>query len=106
MWVSQEAAFRSTDDWKDTTVIKEALTCGAVLGLDVGKFSHWACCVTRAGEVVASSMRAPNERPDSSQIRSSCSLSGPHGSPGSPLLAQLQKPDLDTPSSLAITSTG
>lgn len=62
MWVSQEAAFRSTDDWKDTTVIKEALTCGAVLGLDVGKFSHWACCVTRAGEWICNTFLDSLER--------------------------------------------
>ncbi len=39
MWVSQEAAFRSTDNWKDTTIIKQAVSCSAVLGLDVGKSS-------------------------------------------------------------------
>ena len=32
-------------------MIEEAFTCHAVLGLDVGKFSHWACLVTRAGEI-------------------------------------------------------
>ena len=32
-------------------MVKEALGCTAVLGLDVGKSSHWACLVTRAGEV-------------------------------------------------------
>lgn len=35
-------------------MVPEASTCSAVLGLDVGKFSHWACCVTREGEVVLS----------------------------------------------------
>lgn len=30
---------------------KRAATCEAVLGLDVGKSSHWACLVTRKGEV-------------------------------------------------------
>lgn len=34
-------------------MMKEASTCGAALGLDVGKASHWACLVTRAGEVLA-----------------------------------------------------
>lgn len=32
-------------------MVKEALGCIAVLGLDVGKSSHWACLVTRAGEI-------------------------------------------------------
>lgn len=50
--MSREAAFRSTDDWKDTTMLTEAATCDAVLGLDVGKSSHWACLATRAGEVL------------------------------------------------------
>ena len=49
MWVSREAAFRSTDDWKDTTMPTEAATCAAVIGLDVGKFSHWACLPTIPG---------------------------------------------------------
>lgn len=62
MWVSQEAAFRSTDDWKDTTMIKEARVRTAVLGLDVGKFSHWACLVTRLGEVAASGPVGNSER--------------------------------------------
>ena len=61
MWVSQEAAFRSTDDWKDTTMIPEALTCTAVLGLDVGKSTHWACLATRAGEVVLNRRVANSE---------------------------------------------
>lgn len=52
MWVSRETAFRSTDDWKDTTMIPESLSCTAALGLDVGKSAHWACCVTRLGEVL------------------------------------------------------
>ena len=50
--MSREAAFRSTDDWKDTTMLTEAAACAAVIGLDVGKFSHWACHVTRQGEVL------------------------------------------------------
>lgn len=61
MWVSQEAAFRSTDDWKDTTMIPEALTCTAALGLDVGKSTHWACLATRAGEVVLNRRVANSE---------------------------------------------
>lgn len=60
--MSREAAFRSTDDWKDTTMLTEAATCTAVLGLDVGKFSHWACHVTRRGEVLASGPVANTER--------------------------------------------
>ena len=32
-------------------MVKEALACTAALGLDVGKSSHWACLVTRAGEI-------------------------------------------------------
>ena len=61
MWVSQEAALRSTDDWKDTIMIPEALTCTAVLGLDVGKSTHWACLATRAGEVVLNRRVANSE---------------------------------------------
>lgn len=61
MWVSREAAFRSTDDWKDTTMPTEAATCAAVIGLDVGKFSHWACDVTRQGEVLRSEPVANTE---------------------------------------------
>lgn len=34
-------------------MIAEAATCKAVLGLDVGKLSHRACLVSRAGEVLA-----------------------------------------------------
>lgn len=33
-------------------MMKESPARAAVLGLDVGKFSHWACLVTRLGEVV------------------------------------------------------
>ncbi|MDO4503198.1 MAG: transposase [Coriobacteriia bacterium] len=44
-------------------MIKEALTCSAVLGLDVGKASHWACCVTREGEVLVN-RRIPNAEGD------------------------------------------
>ena len=48
MGVAQNS-LRSTDNGKDTTMIEEAFTCSSVLGLDVGKFSHWACLVTRLG---------------------------------------------------------
>ena len=61
MWVSREAAFRSTDDWKDTIMLTEATACAAVIGLDVGKFSHWACHVTRQGEILASGPVANTE---------------------------------------------
>lgn len=33
-------------------MLTEAATCAAVIGLDVGKLSHWACHVTRQGEVL------------------------------------------------------
>lgn len=59
--MSREAAFRSTDDWKDTTMLTEAATCAAVIGLDVGKLSHWACHVTRQGEVLRSEPVANTE---------------------------------------------
>lgn len=39
----------------------EAATCTAVLGLDVGKFSHWACLVSRAGEIVVNRPMANTE---------------------------------------------
>ena len=39
----------------------EAATCAAVIGLDVGKFSHWACHVTRQGEVLRSEPVANTE---------------------------------------------
>lgn len=41
----------------------EAATCGAVLGLDVGKSSHRACLATRAGEVLVD-RPVPNTEPD------------------------------------------
>jgi transposase len=34
-------------------MINRFASCDAVLGLDVGKSSHWACLVTKAGEVAA-----------------------------------------------------
>lgn len=40
-------------------MFKEATTCKAALGLDVGKSSHWACLVTKGGEV-AINRRVPN----------------------------------------------
>lgn len=59
--MSREAALRSTDDWKDTTMPTEAATCPAVIGLDVGKFSHWACHAARRGEVLRSKPAANTE---------------------------------------------
>lgn len=47
-------AIRSNDYRKDTTVKAPSTRPGAVLGLDVGKSSHWACLVDRDGEVLAS----------------------------------------------------
>lgn len=43
-------------------MLAEATTCGSVLGLDVGKYSHWACHVTRLGEVLLSAPVANSER--------------------------------------------
>lgn len=48
-------------------MIPEALTCTAVLGLDVGKTAHWACCVTRLGEVVAN-QRVANAEKDLNEL--------------------------------------
>jgi len=45
---------RSNDYRKDTTVKAPSTRPAAVLGLDVGKSSHWACLVDRDGEVLAS----------------------------------------------------
>lgn len=42
-------------------MIKQAVSCSAVLGLDVGKSSHWACLVTRPGEVLANGPVANRE---------------------------------------------
>lgn len=47
-------AIRSNDYRKDTTVKAPSARPAAVLGLDVGKSSHWACLVDRDGEVLAS----------------------------------------------------
>lgn len=47
-------AIRSNDYRKDTTVKAPSTRPAAVLGLDVGKSSHWACLVDRGGEVLAS----------------------------------------------------
>lgn len=47
-------AIRSNDYRKDTTVKAPSTRPGAVLGLDVGKSSHWARLVDRDGEVLAS----------------------------------------------------
>ena len=43
-------------------MLTEAATCAAVIGLDVGKFSHWACHVTRQGEILRSAPVANTER--------------------------------------------
>ena len=42
-------------------MLSEAATCNAVIGLDVGKFSHWACHVSRRGEVLGSGPVANTE---------------------------------------------
>lgn len=47
-------AIRSNDYRKDTTVKAPSTRPAAVLGLDVGKSSHWACLIDRDGEVPAS----------------------------------------------------
>lgn len=47
-------AIRSNDYRKDTTVKAPSTRPAAVLGLDVGKSSHWACLIDRDGEVLAS----------------------------------------------------
>lgn len=47
-------AIRSNDYRKDTTVKAPSIRPAAVLGLDVGKSSHWACLIDRDGEVLAS----------------------------------------------------
>lgn len=47
-------AIRSNDYRKDTTVKAPSARPAAVLGLDVGKSSHWACLIDRDGEVLAS----------------------------------------------------
>lgn len=53
---------RSTDDWKD--IIMGAITKAytSVLGLDVGKFSHWACLISRSGEILLNRPVANTER--------------------------------------------
>ena len=47
-------AIRSNDYRKDTTVKAPSTRPAAVLGLDVGKSSHWACLIDRGGGVLAS----------------------------------------------------
>lgn len=47
-------AIRPNDYRKDTTVKAPSTRPAAVLGLDVGKSSHWACLIDRDGEVLAS----------------------------------------------------
>lgn len=47
-------AIRSNDYRKDTTVKAPSTRPAAVLGLDVGKSSHWACLIDRDGEALDS----------------------------------------------------
>lgn len=47
-------AIRSNDYRKDTSVKAPSTRPAAVLGLDVGKSSHWACLIDRDGEVLDS----------------------------------------------------
>lgn len=47
-------AIRSNDYRKDATVKAPSTRPAAVLGLDVGKSSHWACLIDRDGEVLSS----------------------------------------------------
>lgn len=47
-------AIRSNDYRKDTAVKAPSTRPAAVLGLDVGKSSHWACLIDRDGEVLDS----------------------------------------------------
>ena len=42
-------------------MVPEAMSCKRVLGLDVGKRSHWACCVDRLGEVAVNRPVANSE---------------------------------------------
>ena len=48
-------------------MITEAATCPAVLGLDVGKSSHWACLTTRMGEILID-RPVPNAEPDLDEL--------------------------------------
>ena len=48
-------------------MIKQAVSCSAALGLDVGESSHWACLVTRLGEVLAN--RPVANREEDPQVR-------------------------------------
>lgn len=43
-------------------MVRPAIACRAVLGLDVGKGSHWACLVTAEGEVAANRPVANSEK--------------------------------------------
>ena len=59
MWVSR-GGFRSAYRLEDTTVAPIRMP-EAVIGLDVGKSSHWACVATRDGEVLLSAPVANRE---------------------------------------------
>ena len=59
-------AIRSNDYRKDTTVKAPSTRPAAVLGLDVGKSSHWACLIDRDGEVLDSAPSATG-RPSSTR---------------------------------------
>lgn len=48
-------------------MVKEAATCNAVLGLDVGKSSHWACLVSKGGEVAINGP-VPNKEDDLNKL--------------------------------------
>lgn len=77
-------------------MIKQAVSRSAVLGLDVGKSSHWACPVTRPGEVLANGPAANREEDLDAlfsragegtlvvSTRSATSAPWPSGAPGSP----------------------
>ena len=42
-------------------MLSSVASCSSVIGLDVGKFSHWACCITKQGEVLKSTPVANTE---------------------------------------------
>ena len=55
------ASIRSTERLEDTIMAEAESTSRAVLGLDVGKTSHWACLVSESGEVLANRPVANSE---------------------------------------------
>ena len=61
MWVSIKAIPAGDAGKGYHTMIEEAKGMSAALGIDVGKSAHWACCATRAGEVVLSRPVANSE---------------------------------------------